>query len=111
MLDVGVTGSHASRDDREDEGEMEGERIYALGFRRVKYCWYKKASVDTAFLETHNTWEPFSDTRTSGFEDSSAKVIEVQLEDDDEISWLAGAPDGLDLRVEEDGEEDCICLS
>jgi len=80
-------------------------RIYAMGFGRVKHHWHRKASVDTAFLDSHNMWEPFSDTRAS-VEEGKLVLVEV----DEGETWVVAAPDGTELRVEEEGDDDYICL-
>jgi hypothetical protein len=104
--DVGLEGKHAADEGREEAGELEDERIYNVGFRRIKYRWHRKASVDTAVLDSHNIWEPISDTRT-GLEDG--KLLEVDV-DDEEVWDVPGVPDGAQLKVEEDVDDDYICL-
>ena len=42
---VGMKGKHASKEEQEDSAEMEGERIYALCYRRVKHSW-QRAEID-----------------------------------------------------------------
>jgi hypothetical protein len=101
--EAGISASHTTESEKVDVGEMEGERIYAVCFRRVKYKWYKKSSVDSAFLESTNTWVPISDD-TRGDEE---KLLEVDIFDVDEVS-VAIAPEEMELKIAEEGEVDYL---
>src|SRR6266536_4224665 len=96
VANVGLKGNHASREEHEDTAEMEGERIYALCYRRVKHSWHERKSVDNAFLQSRNIWRTFSDTRT---DDEDGKFLEVDIEDYDE-GFLDGPPEARPLLME-----------
>jgi hypothetical protein len=108
-LDMGASGNIVSQAGMQEEGEMEGERIYAVGLRRVKYRWYKKSTVNAALLDSHTVWESVSDVRTASTKDGDVKVVEVQLMGDDkETPWASAALGDVELGIEEDGEDDYI---
>jgi hypothetical protein len=100
--DAGLALKFAEEKGKNEAGELEDERIYAVGFRRIKHHWYHKASVDTVILDSLNIWEPFSDIRT-GIEDG--KLLQVDI-DDGELWQVAGLPEGVQLKIEEDGDGD-----
>jgi hypothetical protein len=97
VANVGLKGNHASREEHEDTAEMEGERIYALCYRRVKHSWHEQKSVNNAFLQSRNIWRTFSDTRTD--DDDDGKFLEVDIEDYDE-EFLDGPPESRPLLME-----------
>ena len=81
VANVGVKGSHTSKQEQLDSAEMEGERIYAICYRKVKFKWHQRSSVNDAFLQSRNIWRTFSDTRSDAEEDG--KLLEVDIEDCD----------------------------
>jgi hypothetical protein len=97
---VGFKGSHTSKEEHEDTAEMEGERIYALCYRKVRHSWHGRKSVDNAFLQSRNIWRAFSDTRS---DDEDGKFLEVDIEDIDE-EFKDGTPETKSLRMEVDNE-------
>ena len=75
VADVGFKGSYTSKEEHEDTAEMEGERIYAFCYRRVRRSWHERKSVDNMSLQSRNIWRTFSDTRT---DDEDGKFLRGQ---------------------------------
>jgi len=57
----------------------QGEVIVAIRYRKVKYNWFWRKSVDTAFLELSNVWEPTYITKGSEIVDT--EIVEATLQD------------------------------
>lgn len=101
VANVGTKGSHISKQEQLDSAEMEGERIYAICYRKVKFRWHQRSSVDDAFLQSRNIWRTLSDTRSDAEEDG--KLLEVDIEDSDE-GFEGVTPGAKSLQMEEDKE-------
>ncbi len=80
---------------------MEGERIYAICYQKVKFTWHRRSSVNDAFLQSRNIWRSFSDTRSDAEEDG--KLLEVDIEDCDD-GFEDVTPVAKSLWMEEDKE-------
>lgn len=93
---VGLTGSnpipgslgdpkalaeHRTERHRETGFVAEGEQIYAIEYRRVKFSLFSSRNLDEAYLEEENKWKVM--WRTMGAEEEE-KVLEVTLVDADE---------------------------
>ena len=57
-----------------------GEVIVAIQYRKVKYHWFWRSSVDKAFLEHSNVWEPAFITKGSEAERDS-EVVQATLQE------------------------------
>jgi hypothetical protein len=59
--------------------EAAGEVIIAIQYRKVRYHWFWRSSVDKAFLDLSNVWEPAFITKGPVTEDS--EIVQVTLAD------------------------------
>jgi hypothetical protein len=79
-MDVGMAAELRRTAGGDGNLETQGERIYAICYRKVAFKFFKGA--DKVFLKTGNRWKPFFKTRST--DPAMDEVIEVVIEDKDE---------------------------
>lgn len=70
----------------------QGEMVWAIAYRKVKYEIFRKKSVETARLDTRICWKPLSAQRARSDEDE--EVFEVELEEEQGVGDGDGDEDG-----------------
>ena len=102
QMDVELAIGHKSKVDKEGEFETNGERIYAIGYRKVMLKFHQ--GIGTPYLKAGNIWETF--TKTRGAAPAENEVIEADIEEEDE----SGVGQIETFKIES-GEEIFIVLS
>lgn len=102
QLDSSVGGGYSRSHDLKKSFSMEGESIFAIGFKRIvwKSLGFKK-DVDRAMLDEKITWSVFGEKRGNNDEE----VITADLSDDVMAKNDAEEADD-DLEEDEEDEED-----
>ncbi|KAF4427471.1 hypothetical protein FACUT_9588 [Fusarium acutatum] len=80
-LDPKLVAQHRARKHRETGFVGQGEQIYAIQYRKVKWQLFSSHNMETAFLEEGNRWQVM--WKTMGAEKNTRDVLETTLEDDD----------------------------
>ncbi|KAF5227174.1 hypothetical protein FANTH_14837 [Fusarium anthophilum] len=81
MLDPKLVARYRAKKHRETGFVGQGEQIYAIQYRKVKWQLFSFHDMGAAFLEEGNRWQVM--WKTMGTEKSTRDVLETTLEDDD----------------------------
>jgi len=102
-MDTQAAGGHRNRAGGAGEFETNGERIYAICYRKVGFKFFE--GIDIAFLESGNRWKSFSKTRGKTQGEVEGEVVEADIEEEDE-----GGVGQIELFATTDGEERFVFL-
>jgi hypothetical protein len=93
LLDSGIGGGRSTHIVKKTSYLAPGDRIIAVQYRKVRYEWFNRHSVDTAFLEKGNRWIVQTASDRSELTNVGEEVVDAHLA---ETSCL----DDLDVEYE-----------
>ncbi|KAG9503437.1 hypothetical protein J7337_006282 [Fusarium musae] len=80
-LDPKLVAQYREKKHRETGFVGQGEQIYAIQYRKVKWQLFSSRDMEMSFLEEGNRWQVM--WKTMGAEKSTRDVLETTLEDDE----------------------------
>ncbi|KAF4344169.1 hypothetical protein FBEOM_1891 [Fusarium beomiforme] len=80
-LDPKLVAEYRAKKHRETGFVGEGEQIYAIQYRKVKWELFSSRDMGQSFLEEGNRWQVM--WKTMGAEKNTRDILETRLEDDD----------------------------